>query len=175
MGVSGRKPGSRNTPRVTPQRAEDAPLPDLATVKPPKGLDKAAKAKWEEMSATLGVHGLLKILDGDALAVLCVIYSRWCRAEATLEKDGEVLDGPNGGKYMHPMLHVANRCIDQMNKMFESFGLTPLARSKLKMRVNTTTGSQAAKGIIDSVLNEIKSGQISEEAKNWEPPMTATG
>ncbi len=73
---------------------------------------------------------ILKESDRDALAAYCVIYTRWANAEREIKKQGPVI---KVGKsiQLSPYLTVANRCMEQMMRLWAEFGLTPSSRTRI--------------------------------------------
>src|SRR3990167_7992754 len=82
-------PGRRPLPTSEPK-------PPLAIPRPPSHLDKAAKAEWRRIGRKLLEQGIVTELDGSALGVYCVAYSRWKDAEEHLAQYGTVIKTPTG-------------------------------------------------------------------------------
>lgn len=95
----------------------------------PRSLNKAAKKKWVEVVGLMTDAGTITRLDGDLLAAYCEAFAR--RQDALDQLGGEyVLDGDKG-RYQNPVLHVANKALDQMIKLSHQLGLDKLTARKL--------------------------------------------
>lgn len=100
----------------------------------PKHLDRVAKAEWIRISEELRKLGLVSEIDMAALAVYCVAYSRWVKAELMLKKEQEaalIETTPSGYKQIGPWLQISNRAVEQMHKFLAEFGMTPSARNRV--------------------------------------------
>lgn len=79
--------------------------------------------------------GLLTSIDIDSLAFYCVLFARWEKAERIVREKGEVIKTVNGNIIQNPYLSIANRSLEQMNKIASEFGMTPSSRSRVKAEV----------------------------------------
>ena len=52
----------------------------------PEWLDADAKAMWRKLVPQLATMGVLTLVDGNALARYCRLWSRWRKAEAFIEQ-----------------------------------------------------------------------------------------
>ena len=113
--------------------------------------DKLAKEEWGFITEELLKVDILCEMDHALLEAYCVAYSRWVRNERkVLEKgtvvltgqkvttktkrDGTVEETKSGGNVTtSPYLWVANRSFEQMRKIGELLGLSPSARSRIKV------------------------------------------
>ncbi len=73
---------------------------------------------------------ILTEADRDALATYCVIYTRWANAEREIKKHGIVVEVGESIQ-LSPYLIVANRCTEQMLRLWAEFGLTPSSRTRI--------------------------------------------
>lgn len=82
-----------------------------------------------------GLHdaGLLTQIDRAALAVYCQAWGRWVKAEAQVARHGEVVKTAAGNVMQNPYLSIANRAMKQMREMARELGMTPSARSQIKV------------------------------------------
>src|SRR5687767_3322137 len=80
--LAGRKPNTPQPPRGRPEC--------------PEWLNAIAKAKWEELAPQLDEAGILTLLDGCMLTILCVAWSEFRIATETLQKDGSTITTPAG-------------------------------------------------------------------------------
>jgi len=119
-------PGKRPLP-------ENEPKPPAAIPTPPRCLDRAARAEWRRVVKQLFDIGLMSHLDRTALAVYCVEYSRWTRAELEIKKSGEVVTTLSGHPIPNPWLSVARQAQNQMHRHGVEFGMSPASRSRLSV------------------------------------------
>jgi len=124
----------------------------------PDYLTGAAAACWKRTARDLYDAGLLGALDRDALALYCNAYARWREAEAVLAREGEVVRGPvkrdadgevvgGGQEVQHPMLTVAAKAVEHMLKLLGELGMTPSARSRV--RITKPPVKSAVKAAVD--------------------------
>ncbi len=96
----------------------------------PRELDAVAKKKWKEIVALLKDAGTVTRLDGDLLAMYCEAHSRRVSALKGLREEGAILQGDKGS-YQNPILHVANKAMDQLMKLSRLLGLDKLTARQL--------------------------------------------
>lgn len=100
----------------------------------PDWLDTEAKAEWFRTAQVLKDMQLLSLADRTALAAYCTAYSRWVEAELQVRKYGTVVKSPVKGFPMKsPYLTVADQAMEAMRKFMTEFGLTPSARSRIRV------------------------------------------
>ena len=97
---------------------------------PPAHLDRLARQEWKRMCTLLESARILGEADRDALAAYCVVFTRWADAERQIKKHGPVVKVGNSVQ-LSPYLVVANRCMDQMLRLWAEFGLTPSSRTRI--------------------------------------------
>jgi P27 family predicted phage terminase small subunit len=100
--------------------------------KPPDHLSDAEKEKWKSTVRDLHPLGLITNIDKDHLAMYCTIYVRWVKAERMVRDKGEIIKTAAGNIIQNPYLSIANRALDQLNKLGAEFGMTPSSRSRVK-------------------------------------------
>lgn len=111
-------------------RAE--PRPKVVMPRPPEHLSDEEKAKWKVVVRELHPLGLVTRIDVDALAMYCVIFVRWMKAEKMVREKGEIIKTAAGNIIQNPYLSIANRALEQLNKLGAEFGMTPSSRSRVK-------------------------------------------
>ena len=117
---------------------KDEPRPPALRVLPalPEHLGELARRKWEELSSQLYSIGVLTEIDLDALERYCMVYQRWREAEENVvKKGGPILQTAAGNVIQNPYLSIANRCIEQLDKLAAEFGLTPSSRTRVKAEI----------------------------------------
>jgi P27 family predicted phage terminase small subunit len=106
----------------------------------PSMLSPVAQVEWKFLVPQLSIVGLRQI-DGKALAGYCVCYSRWLEAEALITKIGLLVvekvvvgDQVVGQKIRrNPAVSIANDALKLMKTFLVEFGMTPAARSRLRV------------------------------------------
>jgi P27 family predicted phage terminase small subunit len=117
----------------------DEPKPPLVVPEPPSHLDEREKAKFTSTAEMLVRRGVMTALDAGALARYAVAWCRWVDAEAEVKKRGLVVKTNADFVIQNPFLAVANRCMNQMAQIESEFGLTPSARTRIRMEEQTDT------------------------------------
>jgi P27 family predicted phage terminase small subunit len=137
----------RGSPRASMNRDEPAPRPGRPRC--PRWLDKEAKRAWRELVPELEFMGVLARIDRYALTRYCQLWARWVKAEQFIQKYGETypLKDENGKVKCFmpwPQAAVIATLSQQMMRLEQEFGLTPSARTRL--RVAHTNGTKARRG-----------------------------
>ena len=109
------------------------PRPQIELPPAPEHLGDDEKRKWAAVVKELHPLGLVTTVDKDALAMYCVIYVRWMKAERMVREKGEIIKTAAGNIIQNPYLAIANRALDQLNKLGAEFGMTPSSRSRVKV------------------------------------------
>lgn len=109
------------------------PKPRVILPKPPEHLSDDEKNKWKLTVRELHPLGLVTAIDKDALAMYCTIYVRWIKAEKMVRDKGEIIKTAAGNIIQNPYLSIANRALEQLNKLGAEFGMTPSSRSRVKV------------------------------------------
>lgn len=109
------------------------PRPRVVLPRPPEHLSDDEKEKWKLIVRELHPLGLVTTIDKDALAMYCVIFVRWKKAERMVREKGEIIKTAAGNIIQNPYLSIANRALDQLNKLGAEFGMTPSSRSRVKV------------------------------------------
>ena len=136
--MRGRKPKPTALKRLqgTPgKRPLNDKEPDVSNKKPrcPSWLSPSAKVEWRRIAGVLHEAGLLTYVDRAALAGYCQAYGRWKDAEEQLETAPLMLETDKGYCYPNPLIGIARGAFEDMSKMAAEFGMTPSARSRLKV------------------------------------------
>lgn len=116
--------------------ASGPPIVPVEIPNMPSHLDTEARKEWKRISVELEKLGLVSLIDRAALAVYCVAYSRWAKAEKklkSLDEAGLVEITPNDYKQIGVWLQISNRAVEQMHKFLAEFGMTPSARSRVNV------------------------------------------
>ncbi len=109
-------------------------------ITPPSHLNAVAVEEWNRVYGELAPQRMVTTVDRAALAAYCVSYSRWVKAERTLEKmlgksEDSLLEGmafktKAGGLASNPLIRISNQAMEIMLKAASEFGMTPASRSR---------------------------------------------
>lgn len=110
------------------------PQPDSTLPTCPAWLTKGAKAEWRRLARQLNRAGLLTGIDRNALAAYCVVYDRWKTAEEMVAKSAQVVKSKQTESvYLNPWLNAASMALKEMTKLAAEFGMTPSARTRIRV------------------------------------------
>lgn len=106
----------------------------MARIYPPKHFDKEQKKKWTETIGKIKAVGTFNIVDLDLVETYVTAWTRYNQSIEHLKKNGEVsVSSRSGAEYPSAYINVALSNWNQMVKLANLFGLTPMARFKLKL------------------------------------------
>jgi P27 family predicted phage terminase small subunit len=143
-GVAGRS-GRRPQPTaitllkgdVRPSRMPtNEPKPKVRLPPAPAHLSDVAKAEWKKTGKRLVALGVMTETDTSALAAYCTAYARWVEAEQMLNERGVLWQTTNDDGIelfnQSPYLSIANKALEQMQKLLIEFGMTPSSRTRVR-------------------------------------------
>lgn len=113
---------------------DSEPRPVATLPRCPSHLQGEARAEWRRVARGLHDAGLLTQIDRAALAIYCQAWARWVKAEGQIQRHGEVVKSAAGNVMQNPYLSIANRAMKQMQLMARELGMTPSARSQIKVQ-----------------------------------------
>jgi P27 family predicted phage terminase small subunit len=134
----------RGSPLATKRRNLREPKGPPGRPRCPDWLDEDAKAAWRHLIPQLDSMGVLTRIDGNALARYCRLWSRWRKAEAFLDKNGEMYPlKDEAGKVKcfqpFPQVSIANKLAQQLTRLEQEFGMTPSARTRIQLNKPMST------------------------------------
>ena len=112
-------------------KAEPKPLNEMPRA--PSWMSLAAKRQWRRVAKPLHECGLLTKIDGLALAMLCETYAQFIEARLEVEKRGPWFFSEDGKPYVNPAVWVMNKARGEIKGWLREFGMTPSARSGIRM------------------------------------------
>jgi len=125
-GNPGRRPLNEDEPEVT------SGIPKV-----PRDLSDRAKKEWKLLAKLLDDMGVLTVGDGYALGRMCEIYVTIIECQEVIEEQGRTVESVTQtgsicvkGRPEVGMLSTAEK---QFQSYLQDFGLTPSARSRLKV------------------------------------------
>lgn len=107
--------------------------PDPSRPNAPRWLGQAAKREWKRVASRLHQAGLLTYIDRSLLAAYCQAYGRWVEAELQLKTQPLVVISDKGNLYQNPWVGVARAAMTDMIKIAAEFGMSPSARSRIRV------------------------------------------
>jgi P27 family predicted phage terminase small subunit len=116
----------------------------------PLHLGEVAKEKWKDILPLLQAVKVMTRADVEALARYCDTYEWWISTRAVLKKDGDtypILNDAGEIKYIaqRPEVSIAHKLAAQLRQLESDFGLSPAARSSLKVEPDATEESVLSK------------------------------
>ena len=132
----GRKklPAEVKNRRGTYRKDRDAEPAELARdwPPPPEDLHPKASQEWTRLAPILSKAGLLTEVDWLAWELGMAAYDTWLRVSEQLPAD-MVVWTDKGNAVQHPLVSIAGKAWQSVIKFCREFGLTPSARSGLKL------------------------------------------
>lgn len=132
-----KKPAQQKVLEGTKLRGDrDSHGPDAALGLPdaPYWLCKVGKKHWETLGPQLVSTGLLSVIDGDMFSLHCDNMAQYGELKAKLpEIEKWVRETPNGFEMQSAWLTIRNRLQEMIIKTGREFGLSPAARSSIKV------------------------------------------
>ena len=116
----------------------------------PSHLGEIARAKWQDILPLLQAVKVMTRADVEALARYCDTYEWWISTRAVLKKDGDtypILNDAGEIKYIaqRPEVSIAHKLAAQLRQLESDFGLSPAARSSLKVEPDAKEESVLSK------------------------------
>jgi P27 family predicted phage terminase small subunit len=137
----------RGSTLVTKRRLKREPEGPVGTPDAPDWLDAEARTMWEHLLPMLEGMGVVTRIDGNALARYCRLWSRWRKAEAYLEKHGDLYplkdeQGRIKCVQQWPQVAIAAKLAQQLTRLEQEFGMTPSARSRIQLAPDVSETSR---------------------------------
>src|SRR5208282_4191794 len=112
---------------------QDEPKVNVEIPPPPELLKGEALKEWQRLTPMLADAGVITKLDRNMVAAYCHAWARWVECEKFLEKTGLIVMSPNKMPIYSPYLSAANKAMEQMRQLSEQLGLSPSARSRIRV------------------------------------------
>lgn len=113
------------------------PKPDVVIPLPPEHLEGIALDEWYRITPELLKLRMITALDRAPLVALCQAWGDYIKACEKLEEEGEVLMSDKGNAYQNPWTGIKTSAMDRILRLSSEFGMTPSARSRLKVEMPT--------------------------------------
>lgn len=98
---------------------------------PPVGFDKDHTEAWKWICERCRASGNLTAADPVAMEVFCKALVTSRLEYAAIQKEGSIIESARG-MVKNPRWNVYDSAVMVLRQMFDQFGLTPLARMRLK-------------------------------------------
>ncbi len=99
---------------------------------------------WAYTVNQLSHMGIVTQADRDALYAYCEAVVLHRAASRELARTGLLMEGMHGGVVKHPAHQIQRDAASTMRAFAQEFGLTPSARSTIKMHVADAAGEKSA-------------------------------
>lgn len=122
---------------------KDEPEATLGEPMKPDFLNKAASAEWDRVTVELREMGILTTADHAMLTVYCTAWAEFIEADAVVKEEGMTVTGAAGNPVIHPAVRIRNTAQDTIRRAADHFGLSPSARSSIKVQDKKPTDGKA--------------------------------
>jgi P27 family predicted phage terminase small subunit len=106
----------------------------MATLTPPRELDKTAKAAWKTL---VKLHEHLRPEDGPILYVYAVATSTLRLAQAQLAKEGLTVGSQRGGRTKHPAATIVRESSQTIIRSLRELRCSPATRQTMSKTPDT--------------------------------------
>jgi len=90
-----------------------------------------AQAFLDNLTTLLREQNILTSLDEDTLKLIGNTYHNYIEATNILYNEGMLITSPRGERKAHPCIKIQLESQIQLNKMMDSFGLSPKSRKEI--------------------------------------------
>ena len=118
-------PGKRALNKAEPEFSK------ITNVDPPEWLTDRAAQMWRMVVPELLRENVVAITDLHNVEAFCVAYDNWRLAQESVQKNGIVVAGAQGGPIKNPALTAANETMRQLVTFGSMLGLDPASRTRL--------------------------------------------
>jgi P27 family predicted phage terminase small subunit len=128
----------------------DEPQPPTDGIAMPSHLGPVASARWAELLPVLQATRVMTRADVEALGRYCDTWEWWLAVRAKLKAEGDtygILNDKGDVKYVaqRPEVSIAHKLAQQLRQLESDFGLSPAARSSLKVEQDAKAESAIEK------------------------------
>lgn len=119
------------------------PQPRAIRPERPAWLGPIGRELWDAWVPELERLGLLTALDGEALAMACQLYEDAVDARQRLRAQRSmIVSNARGIPSQHPDIRIFHRSLTLFRAFAADFGLTPVAREHLSLRLGPDHGDE---------------------------------
>lgn len=120
-----------------------------------------AIAVWDYLAPKMRAARLLTVVDVPNLVLFCEAFAETVSMQATINKLVDAGQAPivkakeGGGWTYHPAYAARNSAAERSNKLSESFGMSPLSRTKIRVQATQTDLFENANDSISALVSQI--------------------
>lgn len=119
------------------EAASNAAQPQIAVPPCPDWLDTKSRKQWDKIAPQLVALGLLSVIDGDLFGAYAETSARYGDVCSKLENiNSWIGTTPNGFEVQTALVSIRNTLQKQLISLGREFGLSPAARSSIKVDVS---------------------------------------
>lgn len=151
MGKRGKKPTPRafkvlkGTFREGDHKGEPDPPVVRGVPAVPAWLGSEGSRRWRETAAWLVGMGVLADADLHALELYCAAWDELAACERAIKRHGAYFTANSGYVGQHPAVNRSFKARDVIRRYQQEFGMTPSARSGVKMAGDAASATTASK------------------------------
>lgn len=150
--VRGRKSVPTSLKLVKGERPDrvnhDEPQPEQGAPACPSR-NPAVRKVWDYTVAQLTRMRVVTMADRDVLAAYCEAVVSFEQASQMIERDGPIMVTPNGLR-AHPAVKMQRDAAAQLRSLASEFGLTPAARTRIKVADQSDSKPTGASRLLSS-------------------------
>jgi P27 family predicted phage terminase small subunit len=109
----------------------------------------------DNLTALLKKQNILTSLDEDTLRLIGNAYHTYIVATNYLLKDGYLIKSPRGELKAHPCVKIQLDAQVQLNKMMDSFGLSPKSRKEISKPVERAKDKSDLAKFLDTTKKKV--------------------
>lgn len=113
--------------------SRDQPTPDALPTGIPAWLPRKAVPYWPKLAAMMKRARIVTEADAVVLGMYATAFAEWCEAQGEIAKTGVIVKSPSGYPIQNPWVAIANKAFERLHKCGVELGLTPAARSRVKV------------------------------------------
>lgn len=151
--MRGRKPTPTALKLVAGERSDrvndDEPQPGEGIPVCPSSHPQVRKV-WDYTVDQLQRMRVITMADRDALAAYCEAVVQHRVASEILAREGLIVEGSHGGSVPHPAQKIQREAAAMLRAYSTEFGLTPSARSRIKVGDSQPEKTQGAGRLLSS-------------------------
>lgn len=132
---------------LQPAHRDGEAQPEAALyIPPPRELADRPHASefWEVHLPLLVKNRMITEVDMTAFAAACLAYESWILAEEKVKTEGEVIKTGNGYLVLSPWATIAAGRRKEFIELLREFGLTPAARTRIKIQLLGAPGASGS-------------------------------
>jgi P27 family predicted phage terminase small subunit len=99
---------------------------------------------WDYTIEQLKHMNIITLADRDTLYAYCEAVAQHREVSLRLANEGFAVRGMNGGMVKNPLIQIQRDAATLIRSFAQEFGLTPSARSTIKMHVNDANADKGA-------------------------------